>query len=86
MPGYQGPYLTNRVPAKQGELPRTPLLKLSEKPRRRLQRSLASHRNGIFRLILTSVYWPNPRSERRLHPFLDSFSSATLSIWEGKKG
>jgi len=37
VPGYQGPYLTNGVPAKQGELPRTPLLGTSvNKPRSRV--------------------------------------------------
>src|SRR5215211_5815014 len=49
--------------------PGTLLVKLSEKSRRCLQRSLTGHRNGAFRPSLASVYRPNPRSERCSYPF-----------------
>ena len=45
------------------------LEKLSEKSRMRLKRSLTGHRNGASWPILASVYRPNPRQERPLHPF-----------------
>src|SRR5215208_2230425 len=48
-------------------------LKLSEKSRRACNDSLIGDQNGTFRLILAFVYGQNSRSERRPHPFSDSF-------------
>src|SRR5215207_3422462 len=56
------------------ELPRTPLLKLSEKPRRRLQRCPGGRQRGVVGSISASVYQPYSRSERSSYPFSDSFS------------
>src|SRR5215203_442086 len=58
----------------EAQFPRIPLLKLSEKSRTPLQRSLTGHRNGTFRAVLAFVYWPNLRSKPRSDPFSDSFS------------
>src|SRR5215217_4447939 len=54
------------------EFPGITLLRLSEKSRTSLQRSLTGHREGTFRPILDSVYRPNPRSERCSNHFSDS--------------
>src|SRR5215207_6633625 len=53
-------------------------LRLSEKSRTPLQRSLTGHRNGTFRAVLAFVYWPNLRSKLRSDPFSDSFSRNCL--------
>jgi hypothetical protein len=52
--------------------------KLSEKPQTRLQRGPAGHQRGAFRSISSSVYLPNPRSERCSYPFSDSFGRGVL--------
>jgi hypothetical protein len=57
------------------ELPRIPLLKLSEKGCRSLRCSLTEHRNGSFRPIFASLGLPNSRSEWCSYPFSDSFST-----------
>src|SRR5829696_857047 len=54
--------------------PRITPLKLSEKSRTPLQRSLAGHRNGTFQAVLAFVYWPNLRSKPCSDPLSDSFS------------
>jgi hypothetical protein len=43
--------------------------RLSEKPRRCLQRSLVGRQSGAFRSISPCVSQSNLRSERRSHPF-----------------
>src|ERR687898_1836685 len=68
-------------PAASG-FPRINLLKLSEKSRLPLQRSLTGHRNGAFRAVLTFVYWPNQRSKPRCDPFSDSFSETVRKVSE----
>ena len=55
------------------QIPRINTVKLSEKARTCLQRSLTGHRNGTFRAVLAFVYWPNLRSKPRSDPFSDSF-------------
>jgi hypothetical protein len=66
------------------ELPRIPNMRLSEKSRRRLQRSLTKHLNGTFRLILASFRLPNPHSECCPYPFSDSLY-ANFAITEFSK-
>src|SRR5215217_3861184 len=57
------------------------LEKLSEKSRMRLKRSLTGHRNGASWPILASVYRPNPRQERPLHPFRTVSRREILGNW-----
>src|SRR5829696_8574352 len=47
--------------------------KLSEKPRRRLQRCPGGRQRGVVGSISASVYQPYSRSERSSYPFSDSF-------------
>src|SRR5215218_2084909 len=49
-------------------------LRLSEKSRPRLQRSLTGHRNSTFRPILAFVFRPSLRSKGCSYPFSDSLS------------
>src|SRR5215218_6340488 len=62
--------------------------KLSEKPRRRLQRCPGGRQRGIVGSISASVYQPYSRSERSSYPFSDSFgrcvlgSSSVTSYWQ----
>jgi hypothetical protein len=57
-----------------GELLRIYLLKLSEKPRECLWRSLTDRREGSFRPISPSSYRPDPTLGAVFAPFSDSLS------------
>src|ERR687889_816098 len=61
------------------EFPGMYLLKLSEKSRTLLQRSLTVHLNGTFRAVLAFVYRPNLRSKRCSYPLSDSFSRQSVN-------
>ena len=54
--------------------------KLSEESRRCLERSPTDRRKGTFQPILSSIYRPNSRPERRSYHFEDSFRARALGI------
>jgi hypothetical protein len=54
--------------------------KLSEKSRRCLECSPTDHPKRTFRPILSSIYRPNSRPERRSYHFEDSFRARVLEI------
>src|SRR5215207_2151333 len=55
------------------QTPSNGIEKLSEKPRRRLQRCPGGRQRGVVGSISASVYQPYSRSERSSYPFSDSF-------------
>src|SRR5215204_6729129 len=69
------PYRTGAMQDPVSELPRIPLMRLSEKPWRSLHRSTPGRLRGVFRPISPALHQPYSPPEYCLYPFSDSLSA-----------